>query len=65
MSNTRARSQLASINEAQPDTASLASASRLTTLMSSSVSLRTRERNCGALSASRQASVAIRPARAT
>ena len=61
ISNTSARSQLASMSEAQPDTASRASASRLTTWMSRSVSSRTRLRNCGALSASRQASVAIRP----
>ena len=65
MSNTSARSQAKSISEAQPDTASLASVSRSTTWMSRPVSARARSRNSGALSASRQASVAIRPARST
>ena len=65
MSNTSANSQAKSISEAQPETASLASVSRLTTRMSSPVSARARSRNCGALAASRQASVAISPMRAT
>ena len=42
MSNTSAKSQPKSISEAQPETASLASVSRLTMLMSSPVSLRAR-----------------------
>ena len=49
ISNTSAKSQLQSISEAQPETASLASVSRLTILMSSPVSARTRARNSGAL----------------
>ena len=65
MSNTTARSELESISDAHPHTASLASASRLTTWMSRSVSVRTRVRNWGAFSATRHASVAISPARAT
>ena len=65
MSKTSTRSDCVSISEAQPETASRASASRVTILMSRSVSERTRLRNCGALSASRHASVATRPARST
>ena len=45
MSNTSAKSQPKSISEAQPETASLASVSRLTTVMSSPVSVRARSRN--------------------
>ena len=65
MSNTSAKSQPKSISEAQPETASLASVSRLTMVMSSPVSARARSRNSSALPASRQASVAIRPERTT
>ena len=65
MSNTSAKSQPKSISEAQPETASLASVSRLTILMSRPVSARARSRNSGPLAARRQASVAIRPERTT
>ena len=65
MSNTSTKSQAKSISEAQPETASLASVSRLTILMSSPVASRARSRNSPALAARRQASVAIRPERTT
>jgi hypothetical protein len=65
MSNTSAQSQLRSISDAQPETASFASVSRLTISMERPVSRRTRSMNSQVLDAIRHASVAIRRERDT